>query len=75
MIRYVHEQGKPNNEQTSRMMLALVFAIMPLRITHQQYPYFARVVFMNFFLYLWRYLLPSVRTPSTRLNRPIPMPP
>jgi len=31
MIRYVHEQGKPTNEQTSKMRLALVFAIIPLR--------------------------------------------
>lgn len=35
----------------------------------------AKVVVMNFFLYLWRYLLPRVRTPRTRLARPMAIPP
>ena len=52
MIIYVQEQGKPKSDDIKMITEALVFAIIPLQNFKQGRSYFAKVVFMNFFLYL-----------------------
>ena len=70
----MQEAGYPNREHNKSIKLALVLAIIPLYIVRVLLSYFASVVFMNFLRYLCRYLFPRVKTPSTRLARPIAIP-
>jgi len=59
--QFEHDTVKLVNEAVSRMIATQVFAIHP----------FAKLIDMNFCLYLCKYLFPRVIEPSTKLLRPI----